>query len=274
MIDLREQWSSVADRMGQSRSLCVLLDFDGTLVPLQDRPDQVILPLRSRELLEELAGMDGLTLGVISGRALTDLIARVGVEGIWYVGNHGLEILSPEGRERRYFGGEEIRVIGELLAEIVKQTSHIPGILLENKGPSLSFHTRHVAPSQLAEAEQLFTASVSRFSPRLSIMPGRFVLEARTDRAYTKGSAVQHIRWRLLPGHLCFYFGDDYTDRSAFRELGPLGIAVHVGREILDGPEFSLPDPIAVVAALRKIAFEWKSIQMHRPEPDGNTAVF
>jgi trehalose 6-phosphate phosphatase len=257
MIDLRDHWREIAERIGNSPELCVLLDFDGTLVPLQDRPDQVILPIRTREVLEEMSAMQGITVGVISGRAVTDLLARVGIEGIWYVGNHGFEIVSPEGHEKRYFGAEQVRVIGDLLTDVVRTTAHIPGIFIENKGPVLSFHTRQVETTRLAEAEGLFTAAVSRFSPGLSLMPGRFVLEARPVVGYDKGTAVQHIRWRLSPGHLCFYFGDDYTDQAAFRELGPSGVAVHIGRALAAGPDHFLPDPAAVFGVLRKIASKW-----------------
>src|SRR5258708_32842050 len=77
------------------RSLALFLDFDGTLVAFEDRPDQVQLPPAVRDSLLALSRKANLLVGIVSGRQRADLQTRVGVPDLIYAGNHGLEISGP-----------------------------------------------------------------------------------------------------------------------------------------------------------------------------------
>src|SRR5579872_1784035 len=82
----------VAQAVRSGTSLCLFLDFDGTLVPIVDEPAQARLEESDRELLEYFANQPDVLPVIISGRGLSDLQSRVQVDGIVYAGNHGLEI--------------------------------------------------------------------------------------------------------------------------------------------------------------------------------------
>src|SRR5436305_2851797 len=75
----------------------ILLDVDGTLAPIVERPEDARVPDETREELRRLAGRYGL-VACISGRTGADAARIVGVDGIRYIGEHGLE-LAPEARE-------------------------------------------------------------------------------------------------------------------------------------------------------------------------------
>ena len=61
------------------------------------------------------------------------------------------------------------------------------------------------------------------------------------------------IRKQLPTGTLVAYFGDDITDRDAFRELRTGGIAVEVGRSDSPLAPYTLPDPDSVVEVLGRM---------------------
>src|SRR5713226_4905577 len=88
---LSSRWEQVARRIRASRHVVVFLDFDGTLVRIAPRPDQVHVPADTRRMLRRLARRPRVTLVVISGRRRPDLQRRVGVHGIHYFGLYGAE---------------------------------------------------------------------------------------------------------------------------------------------------------------------------------------
>src|SRR5690606_8649179 len=66
--------------------------------PITTRPADAAVPGPARELLAALARRYAL-VGCVSGRQATEARRIAGVEGIVYVGNHGLEVLAPGASE-------------------------------------------------------------------------------------------------------------------------------------------------------------------------------
>ena len=83
--------------VGQEAILALLLDYDGTLSPLAPHPDLAVIPPETKKVLERLARMPDVFVAVISGRGVYNVKEMVGIEGITYAGNHGLEIIHPDG---------------------------------------------------------------------------------------------------------------------------------------------------------------------------------
>ncbi|HEU0053988.1 MAG TPA: trehalose-phosphatase, partial [Longimicrobium sp.] len=84
-----------ADAWRKTGRLILLLDFDGTLAPIVDRPELAAMPERTRAALERLMVMDGVEVAIVSGRGMADARERAGIPGIAYAGNHGMEIHGP-----------------------------------------------------------------------------------------------------------------------------------------------------------------------------------
>jgi len=78
-------------QLGAAPGLLVALDFDGTLAPIEDDPDAPEITQANRHAVEALADHPDTLVAVVSGRQLADLRPRVAVDGVRYVGNHGLE---------------------------------------------------------------------------------------------------------------------------------------------------------------------------------------
>jgi trehalose-phosphatase len=266
MADLLEHWEDFAPRMRGVPRVCVLTDFDGTLTPLIDRPEMSELSGGVRRALEELAHHPMVTLGVVSGRSLADLMLRVHIEGIWYVGNHGYEIRAPDGTESRFYEDVDIRYIDGVREDLQRRTAAIPGVSMEHKGPILAVHYRQVEPLRVREVELAFYKVLDGHSKRVMMARGNMVLEARLRGSCNKGTAVRLIRRGLPQGTLVLYFGDDITDRDAFRELQRVGVSVQVGGAPSQLTDYTVRDPDAILEALERIEKEL------RGSPEGGSA--
>jgi trehalose 6-phosphate phosphatase len=194
-------------------------DFDGTLAPLVDDPQTAALPEPTRLLLAALAGQR--RCAVLSGRALDDLRGRLaGLPLLALVGNHGLEVDGvppPEAlRHRVHAWGRELR--GRLQGE--------PGVLVEDKGLSLSVHYRAAPEPLRAEASIRGAADALRDA---KVFGGHAVINVVPEGAPDKGAALRELLV-AAQAPAALYVGDDQTDESAFalaREF-PL-LAVRVG---------------------------------------------
>jgi trehalose 6-phosphate phosphatase len=188
----------------------VLVDVDGTLAPIVERPEDSAVPDETRSELERLAGRYGL-IASVSGRPSNDVRRLVRVDGIEYVGVHGLEA-DPDAR--RF--APQLEAFAERIAW--------PWTVENKGGVTLSFHYREAKDQQ--EAARL-AADVARAAEEAGLRPhhGRKVLEVRPPVEADKGTAVR----RLLDGRpvtRALYAGDDTTDLDAFRGLDEAGLEV------------------------------------------------
>ena len=219
----------------------ILTDVDGTLAPIVERPEEAAVPPRAAELLGLLSERYGL-VGCVSGRRAEEARRLVGVDGIAYAGNHGLELLlpgetsprfdpSPRGRE-----GDAAAFVSELGTAALTDV----GLRLEDKGPIQALHWRGAADDRGAEArahEIAAAAGRAGLEPRWS----RKVLELRPPGGGGKDAAVAAL---LAAGGVsaAVYAGDDRTDLDAFRRLrelresGDLAVAIRVGVASEEGP--------------------------------------
>jgi trehalose-phosphatase len=190
----------------------IFLDFDGVLAPIVDRPEDAYPPEATRVELRRLCGLYGL-VAVVSGRGGEDVRARVDVDGLVYVGSHGLELDRQAERWRR-----QIREFASSAPWPVDET--------ELKGLSVAFHfrSRDDEAAAVRELEELAERAreeglVARF--------GRKVLEVLPPVGSNKGTAVR----ALLEGAgltRALVAGDDTTDIDAFRAVEELDHKVRI----------------------------------------------
>ena len=83
--------------IGYNHKLALLLDYDGTLAPIAPHPDLATLSPELKNVLYKLSNHSEVYVAIISGRSVDNVKKMVGIEGITYAGNHGLEILHPDG---------------------------------------------------------------------------------------------------------------------------------------------------------------------------------
>ena len=217
----------------------LLLDVDGTLAPIVERPEDAAVPPETRAELERLASRYAL-VACVSGRTSADAAATVGVEGLVYVGTHGLE-LEPEAERW-----------AAALHEFAGAVPWPP----EDKGLSVSFHYRGALDEEAARAELEEVAAAAR-QAGLRARFGRKVLELLPPIDANKGTAIRRL---LTERELrrALYAGDDTTDLDAFRALDGLELGVRVAVSSLEGPpelraaaDVVVANPTALLELLR-----------------------
>jgi trehalose 6-phosphate phosphatase len=237
----------VGERILRANNLLLGLDYDGTLTPIVDEPAHALLPTPMRQAIWALTQRDDVAVAVISGRAHGDLQDLVGIPGVIYAGNHGMEIsgpgmsfIEPDAKA----SSQDLRILAQILA---KKLRHIPGTLVEDKGLTLSVHHRRAAPVDGEEVWRTVHEVVASRRERFHVTLGDKVYEVRPRLRWNKGSAIAWIKGRIhKPGTLVIYIGDDTTDEDVFQTLGEEAVTVRVGDNAKTAARFLVPDPATV----------------------------
>ncbi len=136
----------------EGKKTALFLDYDGTLTPIVERPEQADLSPKMRAILKKLAGR--CTVAIVSGRGLKDVQERVALEGLYYAGSHGFEIDGPgQERIRNEKGSEALPALNEAENELRRLLTDIQGALVERKKYSIAVHYRRVAAGQVEMVE-------------------------------------------------------------------------------------------------------------------------
>jgi trehalose 6-phosphate phosphatase len=219
----------------------ILLDVDGTLAPIVPRPEDAQVPDDARAELTRLVGRYGL-VACISGRTGEDARRLVQVEGVRYVGTHGLE-LEPEAERWR-------TPIREFAASVDWP--------VEDKGLSVSFHYRQAEDEKAAVR---YLEEVAERARAAGLVPrfGRKVLELRPPVPASKGTAVRHLLAEAGLGR-ALYAGDDTTDLDAFRALRGLELGIRVAVSSDEAPpglasraDIVVGSPAELLGVLRRL---------------------
>jgi trehalose 6-phosphate phosphatase len=200
------------------RRAAILLDVDGTLAPIVERPEDARVPDDTRREVARLAGRYAL-VACVSGRPGHEVERMLSVPGVAIVGEHGLE-LAPE---------------AERWAETVAAFASTVDWPAERKRLSLSFHFRRADDEAAARA---YLERVAEGAEREGLVPrwGRMVLEVRPPVAADKGTAVRALVTQAGVDR-GLYAGDDTTDLDAFRGLDGLAHAVRVAVDSGEAPD-------------------------------------
>jgi trehalose 6-phosphate phosphatase len=224
----------------------LFLDFDGTLLHLQDDPAAVRADHALLALLRSCAARLEGALAIISGRSLATLDARLAPERFPAAGLHGLERRDFSGNTRSE--GADVAQLRRLASALAAAMEEMPMTLLEDKGASLALHWRR-APAHAAAVRGLAAQALHQLGPRYRLLEGNCVVEL-VPAVASKGHAVRaFLQEAPFRGRRPVFVGDDITDLDGFaaaRESG--GVAIAVGTRV--SGDFRLADAGAVRAWL------------------------
>lgn len=215
------------------------LDYDGTLAPIVEHPQEAHPHPEVPALLEELDAR--FPVWIVTGRHMRDL-------GMFL--EQPFKVVGLHGMQEGAIGGEiEVVLSQEAEQALEAMRSSVPeveGIRIEDKTPTFAVHYRG-APDEGAVREAL-TEWTADMPDVLDAIWGKKVVELR-PKGTSKGVAVR----RLAAGHpdrTPLYLGDDVTDEDAFEVLAGRGITIKIG-EGDTVADYRLPDVNAVVEYLR-----------------------
>lgn len=251
---------AIATRL-DGHPLLLLLDVDGTLSPIAERPEYATVPPATQRLLTELTGLPETHVAIVSGRSARDARRLVGVKDVWVIGNHGIEVARPNAPP---VARRDVAQYAEQIAEAVERCNVIaasmPGVLVEDKRWTASVHYRLADPRVVPALSAHVADIADQLGLRVTL--GKAVLELRPPVDVNKGTAALALAQSLgalEKGGSLFCAGDDRTDEDAFRALRaaqPTAVTVYVGEDDeaeRSSAEFHVTDPSDVRALLESI---------------------
>lgn len=235
----------------------LLVDFDGSLSPIIDDPDDALPLPQARDALAALVGQVGL-VAVVSGRPVAFLRTVLAIEGITYVGQYGVQ---------RWDGARVVtdpRVepfMAPVEAVAVAASRDLPEVRVERKdGLAVVLHWR-TRPG-LADQIRAWAVRAAR-ETGLEAHPAKMAIELRPPVPLDKGSVVEELCAGLAAAA---FAGDDAGDLTAFDALdrlattGRLARAVRIGVESSEAPpqlmaraDVRVDGPAGLAALLREL---------------------
>jgi trehalose 6-phosphate phosphatase len=232
----------------------VLVDFDGSLSPIVDDPGAAAPLPAARDALGALVGQVGL-VAVVSGRPAGYLRDALGLDGVTYVGQYGVQ-RWVDGRVVTDARVEPYLASVEATAEAADR--ELPGVLVERKdGVAVVLHWRQ--RPELGDQAGAWAAQAAA-STGLELHPARMAAELRPPVPMDKGTVVEELCAGL---EAASFAGDDAGDLAAFdgldrlRAKGRLAHAIRIGvtsaevlPELVDRADVQVEGPAGLAALL------------------------
>jgi trehalose 6-phosphate phosphatase len=203
------------------RRPAVFLDYDGTLTPIVDRPENAIISDSMRDAVRELVKRT--TVCVVSGRDRPVVARWMGIDGLVVAGSHGFDI-GDHGTGT--VGLDATSGFEALLSTVTdrlrNELTQVQGAAIESKRFSVAVHYRLVDASGQSFVKTAVDTLLADYTDQLKVTPGKMVYEIQPKVDWDKGKAVQYLRQALhVDGgqFVSLYLGDDITDEDAFRAL-------------------------------------------------------
>jgi trehalose 6-phosphate phosphatase len=241
-----------------SRAL-VAADYDGTLAPIVDRPEDAVAHPRAAAALRALAPVVG-HIAILTGRPAAEAVQLGGLADIpllTVLGHYGLERWSA-GRVETPPTHPGVAAARSGVAAIAADGP--AGLVVEDKGHSVALHSRRAPDPAGALAEVRPRVEQLATETGLVVAPGRFVLELRPPDT-DKGAALRELVAQTRPTSAVF-IGDDIGDLvavAALREMDVAGLVVcsdsaESPAELREQADLVVAGPAGVVSFLESLA--------------------
>lgn len=224
------------------RPVLLMLDYDGTLVPIIECYEQAFLTSEQSDFIRHLTQLPWVQVAIVSGRSvvkLTEFFKDLSDTSLLLVGLHGGEVYDMQNGYYIEEPSEDYKKgISQLKRYLIdKQINKLSGISLEDKGYSLGVHYRGASNDVSEKAIETLKSGWQDLNLCMDFIlrPGKKLLEA-VPKGFNKGVGVKHLlditykRFDQKPSLI--YIGDDITDFDAFSVVNDLnGASVYVGRK-------------------------------------------
>jgi trehalose 6-phosphate synthase/phosphatase len=235
-----------------AEKLLVALDFDGTLAPHVDQPEDARAVEGTRDAVQRLLDLPGVRVAFVSGRALVSLqhVAQP-QNDVLLTGSHGIEVQLDTPDIELGLVAAELEQLNALADVLERISGSVSGTWIERKPAGLALHTRLATPQAGQAAQRRAREETEQLLPGLTVREGKNVLEFSV-RSSTKGDALERLREHTGADRV-LYAGDDVTDEDAFAVLraGDIGLKIGAGVSLAG---YRVRGPNEVTEVLRLLA--------------------
>jgi trehalose 6-phosphate phosphatase len=223
-------------RLLDVRSPAVLLDYDGTLTPIANRPEDAAVSHGMRRTVRELTGRDSYVRGQRARRA--DAAGAHGPRQPHRRRRLRLRHLEPGGTVEREEGSEFEALLDGVKTGLHEELDPTEGALVEPKITSVAAHYRLVSDEERLRVRKVAGSILAEHPEELRIMPGKMVYEIQPKIEWDEGRAMLYLLKTLdlgRDGVVPVYLGDDVTEEDASEALADHGVGIFVDSP--DDPE-------------------------------------
>ena len=196
----------------------VALDYDGTLAPIVDRPEDAVPAPGMLEALARVARTVG-TVALITGRPAREVVRLAGLDSapglsaLRVLGQYGLQ--RWDARSGRFESPEALPAVDVARRRLPDLLAHAPdGVAVEDKQQALVVHFRRAADPDAAFASLRTSLIDLAHEVGLEPHPGRRVLELRPP-GHDKGGALTALLGER-EARAVLFAGDDLGDLPAY----------------------------------------------------------
>jgi trehalose 6-phosphate synthase/phosphatase len=210
--------------------LTLLLDYDGTLVPIAPTPAQARPDAELVTLLAALARRPDRHIHIVSGRPHETIDAWFGKLAISLWAEHGFWSRAAGDDEWHAAARPPAEALARTYPILERFTAETPGSFIERKTASLAWHYRgaaRAAGERQAQAVRELLEEALASSP-LEVLPGKKVIEVR-PRGVSKAEVARHVLAAQDRGSRVVAIGDDETDEDLFAALPTSAVTIAVG---------------------------------------------
>ena len=229
----------------EKKKTVFFLDYDGTLTPIVDRPQDAIVSKEMKDTVKRLSKK--CQVFIVSGRYREDVRDLLGIKELLYAGSHGFDIQGGDFSMVHPKAEEVIPVVAENIKRLESNLRGIEGLLIEKKKFSVAVHYRLVDEDKYLSRIKQEVEAIAKENVSLRLMIGKKVFELLPNIEWDKGKA---IRWILEAMNMhwndanIIYIGDDVTDEFAFRMIRTRGASLVVSEEEkISAADFRLNNP-------------------------------
>ena len=208
---------------------CVFLDLDGTLVEIEDRPDDVQIDAATRQFVERLRDKVGRALALVSGRDIHVIDRLLYPLVLPVAGVHGLQRRDAAGR--LHSPDIDQGVVEAIAARLEAAFLSEPGVVIERKTGAVAIHFR-LRPDFEKKCHAL-ARKIIRDRPDLHMIKGKMVCEIRMH-GNDKGAVIAtFLEERPFKGRKPIFVGDDTTDEPGFVAVNARdGVSIKIGEGV------------------------------------------
>lgn len=239
----------------------ILLDYDGTLSPIERYPHLAVPKTDTLELMKRLSTDERNTVVITSGRNKEELQE-------WF-GDFNIDLIAEHGAYSRR-KGNEWELVPNLNTDwkvMIMQVMNVyadrcPGSFVEEKELSVAWHFRN-ADHELGfmrsrELHNRLTELGIHFG--FQVIEGRKLIEAR-PRGVDKGLSA--LRWiNMEKWEIVLAIGDDRTDEDLFKAIPENAYSIRVGL-LQSSARYNVNGQRDVIRILTQLAAQSQSTELH-----------
>ncbi len=223
MQDLKYLFDHLDEFKGfKDKNTAIITDIDGTISKIVLNPNEAVITQIMRKTLEKLVSKFRL-VGVVTGRSARNAKEIIGVEGLLYVGSHGLEYMKDD----EIYIEPEVEEYFPLVKKVAQniqseeELCNIRNILFQEKGLCFTVHYRNCEDPEGTRRKILDAINEMEELDKFKITEGRKVVEIRPKIGHNKGTILEKLIFESGLDKV-IYLGDDITDVDAFNKLKEL----------------------------------------------------